>query len=114
MSVTFVQRALIRCRSNLIQSRSLFSTGRSLSEASEESIGTKHVQEEESPPPPPSTDESKAVRRKINRRDFRFMFPEFLPDPNYLYRNAVVEKITRKDMLKRRQVNIPIIEGLID
>ena len=41
---------------------------------------------------------------RIRRRNFRFMFPEFLPDPDPLYRNPVRERLERADMLKRRQV----------
>lgn len=41
---------------------------------------------------------------RIRRRNYRFMFPEFLPDPNPLYRNPVRERLERIDMLKRRQV----------
>lgn len=39
---------------------------------------------------------------------FRYKYPEFLPDPNPLYRNALREKLERLDMLARRNViNIP-------
>ena len=41
---------------------------------------------------------------RIRRRNFRFMFPEFLPDPDPVYRNPVRERLERSDMLKRRQV----------
>ena len=41
---------------------------------------------------------------RIRRRSYRFMFPEFLPDPDPLYRNPVRERLERIDMLKRRQV----------
>ena len=41
---------------------------------------------------------------RIKRRNFRFMFPEFLPDPDPLYRNPVRERLERSDMLKRRQI----------
>ena len=41
---------------------------------------------------------------RIRRRNYRFMFPEFLPDPDPLYRNPVRERLERTDMLKRRQV----------
>ncbi|CAK9819851.1 39S ribosomal protein L19, mitochondrial [Anthophora plagiata] len=40
--------------------------------------------------------------------NYRFLFPEFLPDPNPLYRNPIKEKLERMDMLARRSVvNIP-------
>ncbi|XP_053974707.1 39S ribosomal protein L19, mitochondrial isoform X2 [Hylaeus volcanicus] len=35
---------------------------------------------------------------------YRFSYPEFLPDPNPLYRNSVREKLERLDMLARRSV----------
>jgi len=44
----------------------------------------------------------------VSRRDFRFVFPEFLPDPNPAWRNAVREKLERNDMLQRREkIEIP-------
>lgn len=33
---------------------------------------------------------------------YRFMYPEFLPDPDPKYRNALREKLERMDMLARR------------
>lgn len=40
--------------------------------------------------------------------NYRFIYPEFLPDPNPLYRNSMREKLERMDMLNRRSVlNIP-------
>ena len=45
---------------------------------------------------------------KLTRRDYRYIFPEFLPDPNPQYRNTLAEKLVRKDLLARRsQVEIP-------
>jgi len=45
---------------------------------------------------------------KLSRRDYRFIFPEFLPDPNIDFRNTLAEKLQRKDLLARRnQVEIP-------
>lgn len=44
----------------------------------------------------------------MERRKYRFAFPEFLPDPEPLFRNPLVEMLQRKDMLKRREkVNMP-------
>lgn len=34
----------------------------------------------------------------------RFIYPEFLPDPKYEFRNKIREKMERSDMLKRRKV----------
>ncbi|XP_059621411.1 large ribosomal subunit protein bL19m [Phlebotomus argentipes] len=40
--------------------------------------------------------------------NFRHVYPEFLPDPNIEYRNTLMEKLQRTDMLKRRrQIDIP-------
>ncbi|XP_026468853.1 LOW QUALITY PROTEIN: 39S ribosomal protein L19, mitochondrial-like [Ctenocephalides felis] len=40
--------------------------------------------------------------------DYRFIYPEFLPDPKIEWRNAVREKLERKDMLSRRaHIDIP-------
>ena len=45
---------------------------------------------------------------KLSRRDYRFIFPEFLPDPNIEFRNPIAEKLHRKDLISRRsQVEIP-------
>ena len=47
-------------------------------------------------------------RHKVSRRDLRFIFPEFLPDPVERTRNRTVERLVRKDMLRRRNaVEIP-------
>jgi large subunit ribosomal protein L19 len=40
--------------------------------------------------------------------EFRFQYREFLPDPHQRFRNAVLEKLMRKEMLDRRsQIHIP-------
>jgi len=45
---------------------------------------------------------------RLSRRDYRYIFPEFLPDPNPAFRNTLAEKLVRKDLLARRsQVEIP-------
>ncbi|KAF8773842.1 39S ribosomal protein L19 like protein [Argiope bruennichi] len=36
--------------------------------------------------------------------EYRFIYPEFLPDPKFEFRNKVREKLEREDMLKRRTV----------
>lgn len=41
-------------------------------------------------------------------RDYKFVFPEFLPNPDPRRRDRVTEKLERRDMLRRREVvNIP-------
>ena len=38
----------------------------------------------------------------------RFVFPEFLPNPNPHFRDRIVSKLERKDMLRRRKaIEIP-------
>ena len=49
-----------------------------------------------------------SYRHKVTRRDLRFIFPEFLPDPEPRFRNRTVERLMRQDMLRRRNaVEIP-------
>ena len=56
----------------------------------------------------PNKPEQNSAEKKLSRRDYRFIFPEFLPDPNPSFRNALAEKLQRKDLLSRRnQVEIP-------
>jgi len=53
-------------------------------------------------------DEQKDRFDELTRRDYRFIFPEFLPDPNPKFRNILRERLERKDMLDRRdKVEIP-------
>jgi len=48
------------------------------------------------------------VKRVLERRNFRFAFPEFLPDPDPTFRNPLCELLQRKDMLRRRdKVDVP-------
>lgn len=76
---------------------------------------SSHRKDSSQPQPAPSeshsqtnTEVSPRVRRVLERRNFRFAFPEFLPDPEPLYRNPLVEFLQRKDMLRRREkVDIP-------
>ncbi|GFS27452.1 39S ribosomal protein L19, mitochondrial [Elysia marginata] len=37
-------------------------------------------------------------------RDYRFVMPEFLPNPDFRYRDKILEKMERQDMLRRRAV----------
>lgn len=49
--------------------------------------------------------EKKSSRQIV---DYRFIYPEFLPDPKIEWRNAIREKLERKDMLSRRvHIDIP-------
>lgn len=44
-------------------------------------------------------------RKPIVPRDYRLMYPEFLPDPKIEWRNPIREKLERLDMLQRRYVD---------
>lgn len=56
--------------------------------------------------PAPETDDEKKRRRIPS--EYRFQYREFLPDPTHKFRNAVKERLERKDMLDRRaQIYIP-------
>lgn len=47
-------------------------------------------------------------RKPIAPATYRFIYPEFLPDPKVEWRNPVREKLERLDMLDRRaQIEIP-------
>ncbi|KAL6426399.1 hypothetical protein ACFW04_009115 [Cataglyphis niger] len=52
--------------------------------------------------------EQNIEQSKIIPDRYRFIYPEFLPDPNPTYRNALREKLERMDMLARRtRIAIP-------
>lgn len=52
--------------------------------------------------------EQKIEQKKIIPDRYRFIYPEFLPDPDPTYRNALREKLERMDMLARRtHITIP-------
>lgn len=42
------------------------------------------------------------TRKPMVPRDYRLIYPEFLPDPKIEWRNPVKEKLERIDMLNRR------------
>lgn len=42
------------------------------------------------------------MRKVIDRREYRFAYPEFLPDPEPKFRDRLREKLERRDMLARR------------
>lgn len=48
------------------------------------------------------------IRKPIVPRDYRLMYPEFLPDPKIEWRNPIREKLERLDMLQRRYVDCGI------
>lgn len=48
------------------------------------------------------------VRKTVAPTDYRFIYPEFLPDPKVEWRNVVREKLERLDMVSRRaHIDIP-------
>lgn len=42
--------------------------------------------------------------RNAFAKNFRFKYPEFLPDPDIKMRNTLREKLERMDMMKRRTI----------
>lgn len=64
----------------------------------------------------PQVKENGDAEKQINKEmpnastfaNYRFLYPEFLPDPNPLFRNSMREKLERMDMMARRQaIQIP-------
>ncbi|XP_026468218.1 39S ribosomal protein L19, mitochondrial-like [Ctenocephalides felis] len=56
----------------------------------------------------PNVSQSNNDKKASTPVDYRFIYPEFLPDPKIEWRNAVREKLERKDMLSRRaHIDIP-------
>lgn len=56
----------------------------------------------------PSIQHSTDVRRPVAPTEYRFIYPEFLPDPQPEFRNHIREKIERMDMINRRtHIDIP-------
>ncbi|GIX70002.1 39S ribosomal protein L19, mitochondrial, partial [Caerostris darwini] len=51
-----------------------------------------------------SEDKQNSEKSFSQLSDYRFIYPEFLPDPTYEFRNKIREKLERQDMLKRRSV----------
>nr|CAD7412820.1 unnamed protein product [Timema poppensis] len=48
------------------------------------------------------------ARKGVVPPQYRFVYPEFLPDPKIIWRNKVREKLERADMLSRRcHIDIP-------
>lgn len=48
-------------------------------------------------------------RKNVAPTEFRFFYPEFLPDPNPVWRNSLRERLERMDMIARRaRIDIPI------
>ena len=53
--------------------------------------------------------DSDNYRLKVTMRDLRFIFPEFVPDPETRFCNRIAERLIRRDML-RRQNTVEISE----
>lgn len=78
-----------------------------VSTSSTTTAAAKPAGSEELPPPtltPPPTQPPfvSDARKPVVPRDYRLMYPEFLPDPKIEWRNSVREKLERTDMLHRR------------
>lgn len=52
----------------------------------------------------PVVENPKPKRAPLVSPSYRFMYPEFLPDPKPEWRNLIREKLERKDMLARRSM----------
>lgn len=56
----------------------------------------------------PSKQHETDARKQFVPPEYRFMYPEFLPDPRPEFRNPIREKIERMDMVNRRtHIDIP-------
>lgn len=56
----------------------------------------------------PSSQHSADARKPLAPPEYRFIYPEFLPDPQPEFRNHIREKIERMDMINRRtHIDIP-------
>lgn len=66
------------------------------------------TQDESSTSSPANSQDSTAGSVTVAPPEFRFIYPEFLPDPNMQRRNKLREKLERMDMLQRRSaLDIP-------
>ncbi|XP_034661791.1 39S ribosomal protein L19, mitochondrial [Drosophila subobscura] len=58
--------------------------------------------------PATTTPAPTTARKPIVPSNYRFIYPEFLPDPKVEWRNPIREKLERLDMLdRRRQIDLP-------
>jgi len=62
----------------------------------------------------PSVEEPKPKEKReknvetATTRDYKYIYPDFLPNPVYYFRDKVRERLERRDMIERRkQINIP-------
>ena len=69
----------------------------------------QNAQDQVSTPEVPTPVKSVQAELEDNFSPYRFVYPEFLPDPKLIWRNRIREKLERIDMLKRR-ANIEIPE----
>lgn len=76
---------------------------------------SKRFYSSEPSPSPEVSSKNDAITNKNDRTNLeqlkasipennRFVYPDFLPDPNMKYRHPIREKIERQDMLNRRYV----------
>lgn len=54
----------------------------------------------------PKQQSTESSRKPVVPSEYRFVYPEFLPDPKIEWRNLVKEKLERADMLNRRYLFI--------
>lgn len=60
----------------------------------------------------PSVEQPSVKRQKYNEtaanRDYKYIYPDFLPNPVHYFRDKIREKLERRDMIERRkQINVP-------
>ncbi|XP_043253476.1 39S ribosomal protein L19, mitochondrial [Colletes gigas] len=77
-------------------------------EAKALSSSAQELKHETNPENNDSQTQTKQSSNTVSLEKHRYIYPEFLPDPNPIYRNIMREKLERFDMLARRSViNIP-------
>ena len=75
---------------------------------SEETATDNPASAKETPVPESSASRNLQISKGETFGPFRFVYPEFLPDPRLDWRNRIREKLERIDMLRRRSnIDIP-------
>lgn len=100
-----IEKEFLRSISNLRKAGIIY---RSTSDAAEANVKNENEKLQEVP----KTETTKSVPAQKNPSivppEYRFIYPEFLPDPKIEWRNPIREKLERMDMLKRRgNIEIP-------
>ncbi|KAH8329774.1 hypothetical protein KR074_004277 [Drosophila pseudoananassae] len=84
-----------------------FST-KSAEHAAANAVETEKEPKTKEAPASTAAEASVPIRKPIIPANYRFIYPEFLPDPKIEWRNPIREKLERMDMLdRRRQIDLP-------